>query len=236
MVEPLTLALALGALTMLILSIPFVISAIDYRRRDNGLAYMLLVTGVAVWNGMLFTQLLSPDPWIQVYFHSLSVVGAVLSGLGFFLFATTASSTGDYLSRRGLYGAVGIFGGLDIVFAVTAPVHGFYWSMVGRDTGIVGFAVINPELGYWFHTVLLGSLFGAGAALFLNAWLDQPADRYRLAYVIAGTATATSIVLSNVAAPGGFGVASLAAGSLTSIGWLQASRGRPLAWIRAVTG
>lgn len=234
--EPLLVALALGTLTVAILSVPFALAAIDYRQRDNGLAYILLVAGVGVWNGMVFAQLLTPEPLVQVFFLALAVVGAVLAGLGFFLFATTASSTPEYLSRRSVYAVVSVLGGLDIVFAVTAPVHQFYWSAVHVEFDAYGFAIIEPGIGYLLHTALLVLLFGAGAVLFMDAWLNEPEDLYRLSYVVAGFATLVAIVGSNLLAPGGLGVASIAAGSLTSVGWLHASRGQPMAWVRGITG
>ena len=220
-----TLALAIAAIAVVISTIPFVIAAIDYRQRDNGLAFLLLVSGVGVWNAMFVAQLLSPEPLIQVFFLALSVVGAVQAGLGFFLFATTASSTPNYLSRRSIYAAVSVLAGLNIVFAVTAPVHGLYWDVAPVNSVALGFAVIDPGPGYWFHTLLLVALFGAGAMLFLDAWRARPGDPYPPAYVVTGVARALAILASNLIAPGGLGVAPIVGASLTSVGWLQASRG-----------
>lgn len=232
--NPLTLVLAIAGIAVVLSTIPFTIAAISYRQRDNGLAYLLLVSGVGVWNAMFVAQLLSNEPLIQVFFLSLSVVGAVQSGLGFLLFATTASSTPTFLSRRLVYAVAGILGGLDIILAVTAPVHDFYWTIRLASPNTIGFAIIEPGIGYWLHTGLLVVLFGAGVVLFWYAWLDWRANRYLLGYVIAGAVTLLGILISNVLAPGGFGVGSILAGSLTAIGWLQASRGQPLAWIRGV--
>lgn len=232
--SPLTTILAIAGITIVLSTIPFMIAAIGYRQRDNGLAYLLLVSGVGVWNAMFVAQLLTNEPLIQVFFLSLSVVGAVQAGLGFFLFATTASSTPTYLNRRYIYGLVGILGGLDIILAVTAPVHQVYWALEPGTTGTIGFASVAPSIGYWFHTVLLVGLFGAGVILFNDAWRDYPTDPYFRAYVIAGTVTIGGIVGSSIAAPGGLGVGSILAVSLTAIGWLQASRGDPLAWVQGV--
>jgi hypothetical protein len=228
-----SLVLAVCAIGGVLTTIPFGLAAINYRQRDNGLAFLLLVAGVGVWNLMFVAQLLSPDPIIGSFFLALSVVGAVQSGLGWLLFASTASSTINVLRRRDIYAAVSILSGIDIVLAVTAPVHTFYWEIPSASAGAQTCAAVQPELGYWLHTGLLVVLFGAGTALFTETWVNQPESAYPRAYTIAGSLTIVAIIGGNLIAPGGFGVASIIAVSLTSIGWLQASRGHPLAWLRA---
>lgn len=228
-VNPVTAALAIGALVAVVSTVPYMLTAIEYRRRDNGLAYLLLVTGVGIWNLMFAAQLLSTEPIIAGFFLGLSVVGAVQSALGFFLFATTASSTSSALDRPSIYGVVGVLGGLDIVLAVTTPVHPFYWEVVDMTPG--GFAVIDPAIGYWLHTGLLVALFGSGALLFAEAAQRRPVDQFPRFYAVGGILTAVAIVGSNFLAPGGLGVAPVSALVLTSIGWIQASRGNPLAWL-----
>lgn len=227
------LVLAVGAIAATLTTVPYVLAAIDYRQRDNGLAYLLLVSGVGIWNAMFVAQLLSSEPVIEVFFLALSVVGAVQAGLGWLLFASTASSTVDILDRRSVYGTVSVLSGIDIVLAVTAPVHSFYWRLPASP-GTAGFAAIEPQIGYWLHTVFLVLLFGAGVALFAETWRRQPADRYPRAYTFAGMATVLAVVGGNALAPGGLGIASIVAVSLTTIGWLQASRGEPLAWLRSL--
>lgn len=223
-IEPLALALAVGAVAAGLTTIPFGLVAISYRHRDNGLAYLLLVLGIGIWNAMFVAQLLSLNPEIQGFFLALSVVGAVLAGLGFLLFATTASSTSNALSRPDLYAALGVVGGLDIVFAVSAPLHSFYWRVVDVELATISFAPVDPGLGYWLHTAFLVLLFCGAAGLFLNSWRAGPGNRYSIGYVAGGIATALAIAAGNVLAPGGIAVGSLLAVSLTTIGWLQASR------------
>ncbi|MFB6360620.1 MAG: histidine kinase N-terminal 7TM domain-containing protein [Halobacteriales archaeon] len=223
-VEPVALILAIAAGAVAISTIPFGLVAISYRRRDNGLAYLLLVLGIGIWNALFIAQLLSLDPEIQGFFLSLSVVGAVLAGLGFLLFATTASSTANYLSRRSLYAILGLVAGLDIVFAVSAPLHSFYWRVLGGGLSTITFSQIEPGLGYWLHTVFLALLFCGGAALFQDSWWAGPGNRYTLGYFAGGVGTALAIVLSNLLAPGGMAVGSILAVSLSTVGWLQASR------------
>lgn len=230
-VEPVTAALAFGGVLAVVSTVPYTLTAIDYRQRDNGLAYLLLVIGVGVWNLMFVAQLLSPDPVVEVFFLGLSVVGAIQSGLGWFLFATTASSTSTVLDRRGVYAAAGILGGLDIVLAVTSPVHAFFWQTAAATDGM-GFATIVPGIGYWLHTGLLLALFGAGTGLFADTWRRRTELRFARAYAFAGAATVLAVLGGSVLAPGGFGVAPIVAMSLTTIGWIQASRGRPFAWLR----
>jgi len=230
MVEAVTVGLAAGAVVALGWTVPFAATAIQYRRRDNGLAYLLLVAGVAVWNAMVAAQLLTREPLVQVFFLALSVVGAVLTGLGWFLFAATASGTASTLDRADVYALVAILGGLDIALAITAPIHPFYWTP--GTASAAGFAAITPAAGYWLHTVFIAGLFGAGTALFADAWRAGTNVRYSRSYAVLGALTVAAVVGSNVLAPGGLDVAPLAAAVLTSVGWVQASRGRVMARVR----
>jgi hypothetical protein len=228
--SPVTVVTAALALAAAVTTVPYAMTAITYRRRDNGLAYLLFVSGVGVWNAMFVVQLLAADPTVKVFFLGISVVGAVLAGLGWFLFATTASSTSGWSDRQEVYMVVSVLGGLDIVLAVTAPVHPFYW--VKAAGGVFEFAVITPAVGYWLHTALLAGLFGAGGWLFAAAWRRGTNVTFSRSYAVAGAITALAVIGSSVAAPGGQSVAPLAAAGLTTIGWFQASRGRALAWFR----
>lgn len=234
MVQPITGFLAIAAIAVVLSTVPYSLIGIEYRDRDNGLAYLLFVIGLGVWNAMFFAQLLSTDPQVKVFFLGLSVVGAVQSGLGWFLFASTASVSADIFRRRDVYAGVGILGGLDIIFAVSTPVHPFYWQPASIEAGIFGFAAVEPAIGYWLHTALLVGLYGAGTALFWIAWREDSDARYPRAYSLAGVATVLIIGGSNVLSPGGLGFSPLAAASLTTIGWFQASRGEPLAWLRSL--
>lgn len=232
MVQPIAVILAVGAIAVVLSTIPYSLIGIEYRDRDNGLAYLLLVIGLGIWNAMFVAQLLSSDPQVKVFFLGLSVVGSVQTGLGWFLFATTASVTADVFDRRDVYAAVGILGGLDIVLAVTTPVHPLYWQLPTIDAGPVGFAAVDPAIGYWFHTALLVGLFGAGTVLFWRAGRSTLSGHYSRAYTIAGVTTVLVVIGGNGLAPGGLGLAPLAAVGLTTVGWLQASRGNPFAWLR----
>lgn len=234
LVQLVPMILAVGAIAVVLTTIPFMLAAIDYRQRDNGLAYLLLVAGVGVWNAMFVAQLLSTEPVIDVFFLALAVVGAVQAGLGWLLFASTASSTLNVLDRRDVYGLVSVLSGLDIVLAVTAPVHTIYWQLPTASTGTAGFATVEPQVGYWLHTGLLVVLFGAGTALFAETWWRESGGGYPRAYTIAGLVTIFAVLAGNLLAPGGLGVSSIVAVSLTTTGWLQASRGEPLAWLRSL--
>lgn len=224
------------ALLVIVSTIPYLLTAIRFRRRDNGLAFILLILGLATWNGMFVGQLLTTDPLVAMFYLGQSVVGAVLTGLGWFLFATTASGTSNVLSRTDVYATVGILGGLDIAVAVMAPMHSLYWQLDPAPTASAAFAAVLPSVGYWLHTLLLVALFGAGTVLFADAWSRDMYVRYSRAYTVLGGVTVIAILGSNVLAPGGLGVGSLAAGSLTTTGWLQASRGQVLARLRATLG
>lgn len=201
---------------------PYLATAISYRQRDNGLAYIVMILGIAVWNGFLILQLLDSDPLVQVFFYSLSVVGALLAGLGWFLFACTASSTPVIPRARFVFGGVGILVGLDIVLTVTAVSHGVYWQSPGA--GLIGspFATITPEVGYWIHTQFVVLLFLGGAILFAQAWSRGRDVTYTRAYTLAAIATAIAVLVSNVLAPGGFTLAPIVAAGLPTIGWFQA--------------
>lgn len=198
----------------------FVATAIDYRHRDNGLAYILFVLGVGVWNGTFGTHFLARDPVIDQFFLSLSTVGALLAGLGWFLFAATASSTPNLPARRPVFGALAVIVGFGIAVAMTTPIHGLYLQVdaVGGSSG-VGYGV-----GYWLHTALIAGLFGAGALLFATDWHGSDPVHYPRWYASLGVLAALAVVGSTGLAPAGVSVAPLVATSLTTVGWLQAKR------------
>lgn len=221
---------AVGSVGAALTVYPYTATAIAYRGSDNGLAYILLVLGVGIWNAMFVAQLLDPDPVVKGFFLSLSVVGASLAGVGWFLFAGTASSTTGIPKQRAAYGGLAMLAGLNIALVITSPAHGLYWT-VPADTAT--FVAIEPNPLYWLHTLFLVALFGAGTALFAEAWRAGIAVRYSRAYTIAGSITVLAIVASNVVSPGGASVAPLVAASLTTIGWLQATRGRAVSRARS---
>lgn len=230
--ESFVVFLSLLAVLLVLATVPFLVTAISYRQRDNGLAYLLLVLGVGVWNGMAVAQLLGSEPLVKLYFASLAVVGALLAGLGWFLFASTASSTTDVLDRPVFYGAVAVLVGLDIILAITSPVHDLYW-LVPTDAGASQrFMVYVPVIGHWLHTALLVVLFGLGAWLFGGAWRGGINTKFSRAYTIAATLTALTLVGETLLLGSQPPLASVMAGSLGTIGWIQARRGRALAPIR----
>lgn len=229
-------ALAVASVLASLSAYPFVATAIAYRRRDNGLAYILLVLGVGVWNGMVAVRLFATEPLVRTFFLALALVGALLAGLGWFLFAATASSTPVVPNERALFGVAAVLVGLDIALAVTAPVHDLFWVTLPGTAAASTAAPVVPRIGFWFHTTLLVLLFGAGTALFSTAWRAGERVRYSRAYTVAGAVTVGAIVGSNVLAPGGLTVAPLAAASLSTIGWVQARRGRLLGGLRGRIG
>lgn len=225
--------LGVGGVLAALTTYPYVATAIAYRHRDNGLAFILFVLGVGVWNAAFAAQLLSPDPRITEFFYGLSTVGASLGGLGWFLFASTASST-PRLARSNLaYAAAAVTVGASIVLAVTSPVHGLFWTLPPDPTPTT-YAAVVPSLGYWLYTQMLVVLFVAGTLLFAVAWERGTNVRYARAYTIGGTVTVAAVVGSSVLSPGGVTVAPLSAVSLTTVGWVGASRGRVIARLRSV--
>jgi len=232
---PVVWGLALIASAAVIATVPYMLTAIEFRQRDNGLAYIVFVLGVGVWNGMLVVQLLSPRPVIKGFFLALTIVGSLVAGLGWFLFAGTASSTPEVPNQRLVYGTIAILVGIDIVVAVTAPVHSVYWVLRPELTDPAGFAVVAPRIGYWFHTLLTAGLFAGGTALFAQVWQSNTNVRYTRAYVVLGLLTVVSILGSNALAPGGLSISPIAAAALASIGWIQARRGRVFSFLRGAT-
>lgn len=229
---------ALAAVSVLasLAAYPFVATAIAYRRRDNGLAYILLVLGVGIWNGMFAVRLFAAEPLVQTFFLALALVGSLLAGLGWFLFAATASSTPMVPNERVIFGIAAVLVGLDIALAVTAPIHDFFWVAASTVASSPTVSPVVPRLGFWLHTVLLVLLFGAGTVLFSMAWRAGERVRYSRAYTVAGAVTLGAIAGSNVLSPGGLTVAPLAAASLSTIGWVQARRGRVLGGLRRFLG
>ncbi len=224
--------LAAASLCAVLTLYPYLATAIAYRGSDNGLAYILLVMGVSLWNAMFVAQLLDPRPEIQGFFLSLSLVGASLAGLGWFLFAGTASSTIAVPKQGLVYGIAAVAVGGNISLSITNPTHELYW-VLAPGSASVAFATIEPQLLYWLHTLLLVVLFGVGTMLFFEAWRAGVFPRYSRRYTIAGTGTVLAVVGSGVLFAGGLSIAPLVAASLTTVGWLQARDGRSLAAYRS---
>jgi|GEM_PF-1808399 len=234
--SPLVWVLAAAAVVASLAAYPFVATAIAYRRRDNGLAYILLVLGVGIWNGMFAVGLFAAEPLVRTFFLALALVGSLLAGLGWFLFAATASSTPNVPNERLVFGIAAVLVGLDIALAITAPIHDFFWVATATVAASPTVSPVVPRLGYWLHTFLLVLLFGAGTVLFSAAWRAGERVQYSRAYTVAGAVTVGTVVASNVLAPGGLTVAPLAAASLSTIGWIQARRGRVLGGVRRFLG
>ncbi|SEV81668.1 histidine kinase N-terminal 7TM domain-containing protein [Natrinema salifodinae] len=217
--------LASGAVLVALSIYPYTATAIAYRGSDNGLAYILLVMGVGIWNAMFAAQLLDQDPLVKGFFLSLSIVGASLAGLGWFLFAGTASSTTTVPNHQLIYGISAVFVGINIFLVITSPAHELYWVALAETTAFPAFAEITPKPLYWLQTVFLIVLFSAGTTLFAEAWKSGISTRYTGAYMVGGISTIVALVGSNLVYPGGMTVAPLAAAALTTVGWLQANRG-----------
>ncbi|PCR89712.1 histidine kinase N-terminal 7TM domain-containing protein [Natrinema ejinorense] len=229
--------LATGAVLVVLTTYPYLATAIAYRDRDNGLSYILFLMGVAVWNGLFAAQVLDPSPVVKGFFFSIATLGAVLAGLGWLLFASTASSTPALPAQRTVYRLVALLAGLEIALAITNPAHALYWEIPGSTAATLAFTVIEPNVGYWLHTAFLVALFGVGSVLFGIAWRRGTDVRYTRTYALAGAATTVAIVGSNVFIAGTASIAPLIAGSLTTIGWVQAQQKRylrlplPYRWI-----
>lgn len=235
-VSPLVWVLAVVASAAVVATVPYMLTAIEFRQRDNGLAYIMFVLGIGIWNGMFVAQLLTPRPVIKGFFFSLAIVGSLIAGLGWYLFACTASSTPNIPNQRIVYGSIAVLVGLDITIAVTAPAHTVYWILQPDLTDPGGFAVVTPRIGYWMHTVLTAGLFAWGATLFAQVWQSNTNVRYTRAYVVIGLLMTISIFVSNVVAPGGLSASPIMAWALASIGWIQARRGRVFRFLRSTTG
>jgi len=233
---PFVWVLAVVASAAVVATVPYMLTAIEFRQRDNGLAYIMFVLGIGVWNGMVVSQLLTPRPLIKGFFFSLAIVGSLIAGLGWFLFACTASSTPIIPNQRIVYGSIAVLVGLDITIAVTAPAHTVFWVLRPDLTGPAGFAVVSPRIGYWLHTVLTAGLFAWGASLFAQVWRSNTSVRYSRAYVVVGMLMTVSIFVSNLLAPGGLSASPIMAWALASIGWIQARRGRVFSFLRGAVG
>lgn len=201
---------------------PYLVTAFQYRQRDNGLAYILFVMGVGVWSGFFIGQAIDPDGLIKGFFFALATVGATLAAVGWFLFASTASSTPVLPRIRLIYGGIGFLAGLNITFIVTTFTHSLYWSIPTSGPVPSRFAEIDPNIGYIIHTVFIAGLFLAGAAMFFSAWRSKVDTEYTLLYVAAASILSIAVVISNLAFVGGASLAPIVAGCITTVGWLQA--------------
>lgn len=218
-------AVAAAALAGLGTTYPYVATALGYRTSDNGLAYILTLMGLGIWNGMLALQVVDPRLMVDQFFRALAILGALLAGLGWYLFAGTASSTRDLPARGLLFAVTSVAVGIDIVVALTTPIHEFYWRIPATAPTDQVFAAFDPQLGYVIHTVFLALLFALGTTLFSDVWVEGRDDEYVRAYTVVGTLTVVAILGSNLLVAGGFTVASIVAVGLTTIAWVQARRG-----------
>lgn len=98
---------------------------------------------------MFATQLLSPELLVMELFYGLCIVGASLAGLGWFLFANTASNTPRIPRPQLVYGIAADLVGINILLAVTFPVHRLYWTHPPEQTLATAYAVVVPSIGYW---------------------------------------------------------------------------------------
>lgn len=218
-------AVAVAALGGLGTTYPYVATALEYRASDNGLAYILTLMGLGIWNGMLALQLVDSRIMVDQFFHAMAILGALLAGLGWFLFAGTASATRDLPGAGLLYGIAAVAVGLDVVVALTTPIHDLYWLLPVAVSPDQTFAAFEPQIGYVIHSLFLALLFALGTALFADVWATGNDDEYVRAYTVVGIITVVAILGSNLLVPGGFTVASIVAVGLSTIAWVQARRG-----------
>lgn len=233
-IHPIQLLFGILTLTVVITTIPYALVGIEYRNRDNGLAYLVFVIGLGLWNGMVFLQLLSSEQRVKIFFLGLSVVGAVLAGLGWFLFASTAGVTSGLLARRDVYATVAFLGGVDVILAVTTPIHMLFWAPSADPGPPFGLAAVDLTVGYWLHTVFLAGLILAGTGLFWQRWRRGSESPYPRIYSVAGVTTVAVLLAGNLLAPWGLAVAPVVAVTLSTAGWFQASREQPFQWIRSL--
>ncbi len=111
--------LATGAVLVVLTTYPYLATAIAYRDRDNGLSYIVFLMGVAVWNGLFAAQVIDPRPIVKGFFFSIATLGAILAGVGWLLFASTASSTPLLPYQGAVYRFVALLAGLEIALAIT---------------------------------------------------------------------------------------------------------------------
>lgn len=217
-----TAGAALGALAALVAIGPGLRTAIAHRESDNGLSFGVLAIGVAIWGGTAAFRPFSPEPMTQAYFYLLSLVGASVAALGWFLFASTAHSTPATLGHPAVYAGVALVVGADVGLVVTTPVHGLYWGGMAETATAFGTNPVVPTPAYWAHTLLVAGLFAAGVWLFARAQGSRRDRRYARAYATCAAVVAVGVVASNVAVPGSGSVTPVVASGLLVVGVVQA--------------
>lgn len=202
---------------------PGIRTALSHRGSDNGLAFGLLAGGVVIWTLTGVGQLLAHEPLIQTYFLLLSLIGASVTSLGWFLFASTARSTPTQLSQRLIYLGVALAVGLNVGLIVTIPIHELYWRGLAdaASMGEPSLRAVAP--GYWIHTLLIAGLCLAGSWLFANAMGTHQDRIHGVAYASCGIAVTVSILMGNVTTPGSGMLAPILAAGLVCIGIRQAT-------------
>ncbi|VTT85989.1 hypothetical protein DM2_2027 [Halorubrum sp. DM2] len=213
---------ALGAVASLVAVGPGLRTAIAHRESDNGLSFGVLAIGVAIWGGTAAFRPFSPEPMTQAYFYLLSLVGASVAGLGWFLFASTAHSTPATLSHPAVYAGVALVVGANVGLVVTTPIHGVYWDGIAETATAFGTNAVVPTTAYWAHTLLVAGLFAAGVWLFARSRGSRRDRRFARAYAGCAAAVALGVVGSNVAVPGSGAATPVVASGLLVVGVVQA--------------
>lgn len=214
----------LGAVAAIAAGGPGIWMAITHRESDNGISFGVLALGVVIWNVACVFQLLTQEAIVQTYFLILSLVGASVTGLGWFLFASTARSTSDVLSLRSIYVFIALAVGLNIGLVVTTPLHELYWSGLSDTTTAFGTTTIVPTTSYWLQTFLVAGLFLAGVWLFAKSNGSRQDRSHGLAYALCGICVTVIVLMSNLMTPGTGILAPVLASGLVSIGIVQAHR------------
>ena len=201
---------------------PGIRTAITHRRSDNGIAFGILAVGVVIWAVAGVCQLVAQEAIVRTYFLVLSLIGASATALGWFLFASTARSTPERLSRRSIYAGVTLVVGLNIGLIVTIPIHDLYWSGVTGASMEATRSVV--ETGYWVHTLLVAGLCLTGSWLFAKVQGNRQDRIHGLAYAICGITVTVTILMSNSTTPGSGMLSPILAAGLVCLGIVQATR------------
>lgn len=218
------LSAVVGVLAAVAAGGPGILTAISHRESDNGLSFGILAVGITMWNVTAVSQLLAQETIVQAYFFLLSLVGASVAALGWFLFASTASSTPEILSQRAVYSFVALAVGLNVGLVVTIPMHNLYWSGLLDSPSLFGTAFIVAGTSYWLHTFLVAGLFLTGGWLFAKSNGSQQDRSHGLAYAVCGITVTVTILMSNSMTPGTGILAPILASGLVCIGVVQSYR------------
>ncbi|MFW6000381.1 MAG: histidine kinase N-terminal 7TM domain-containing protein [Halorubrum sp.] len=140
--------------------------AIRERRGRPGVDWFLSVfVAQATWCFSYGTGLLVADPALRALLETATWLGVIWTGVTFLGFALEYTGRSDVVRGR-LFATVVGFGLLSTVLLVTNPLHGAFWTGLGRDP-VLGVETVSYAFGPWAYLTVAAETVLVASAVFL---------------------------------------------------------------------